>query len=185
MEGSLVSAGADTIRRAAGPRVEERTGRATRSETAFAVAVPSTPLLARALSTVTWSDAYAVLLPTGRHERDPTEWAEAIFREPPPWVRILLGVREVVVRAVGIEPGGSHAFDILDRTPKEVLLGTDQGHLSFRTSVLVEPDRVVVSTVVEVHNRRGRGYFGLVRRIHPWVVRGMLARATRRLGVAA
>ncbi|MBF4766750.1 hypothetical protein ISU10_03090 [Nocardioides agariphilus] len=33
----------------------------------FAVTVPTTPLLARALSNVTWSDAYAVALPTAHH----------------------------------------------------------------------------------------------------------------------
>ena len=43
--------------------------------------------------------------------------------------------------------------------------------------MLVQPDRVVVSTIVEVRNRRGRAYSALVRRIHPWVVRTMLARA--------
>jgi hypothetical protein len=64
--------------------------------------------------------------------------------------------------------------------PGEVLLGTDQEHLGFRVSVLVEPDRVVVSTVVQVRNRRGRAYSALVRRAHPLVVRDALAKAGRR-----
>lgn len=173
------------IRPVFGRLLEEQNAGDARPGSVCAVTVPSTPLLARALPNVTWSDAYAVFLPTTeRHKRDPQEWADAIFRGPPWWVRVLFGVRQVVVRVVGIEPGDSHVFDTLDRRPDEILLGTDQGHLGFRASVLVEPGRVVVSTVVEVHNRQGRAYSGLVRRIHPWVVRAMLARATRRMGVA-
>ena len=64
----------------------------------------------------------------------------------------------------------------------EVLLGADQTHLAFRASVLVEPDLVVVSTVVELRNRRGHAYFALVRWLHPFVVRAMLACAARTSG---
>ena len=49
----------------------------------------------------------------------------------------------------------------------------------------VRPDRVVVTTIVEVRNRRGRVYSALVRRIHPWVVRTMLARAVDAMAVPA
>jgi hypothetical protein len=47
--------------------------------------------------------------------------------------------------------------------------------------VLLERRRVVLSTVVRVHNRRGRLYSAVVRRIHPLVVRSMLARAAQRV----
>ncbi len=87
----------------------------------------------------------------------------------------------MVVRLVGIERGGGHVFATVNWRPDEVLVGTDQGHLGFRASVLVEPGRVVLSTVVQLRNRRGRVYSALVRRIHPWVVRGMLARASRKM----
>jgi hypothetical protein len=147
---------------------------------AYAVAVPETPLLADALPRVDWTDAYAVSFP-GRPPGDPQQWADAVFHGPPAWVATLFGVREALVRVVGIEPGGDHAFDTLARHPDEVLLGTDQGHLSFRASVLFERRRVVLSTVVQVHNGRGRAYSALVRRVHPLVVRSMLARAARRM----
>lgn len=147
----------------------------------YAVPLPSTPLLKRALPYADWSDAYAVLTPRGAPCRDPQEWADAIFHGPPLWVRALFGVREVVVRLVGIERGGGHVFATVNWVPGEVLVGTDQAHLGFRASVLVEPGRVVLSTVVQLRNRRGRCYSALVRRIHPWVVRGMLARASRKM----
>jgi len=146
----------------------------------YATQLPATRLLAHPLPFVDWSDAYAVGLPTGARRRDPQEWADAVFRSSAPLVvRALFGARELLVRTVGIERGGSHVFDTVARTDHEVLLGVDQTHLGFRASVLVDVDRVVLSTVVELRNRRGRAYFALVRRLHPLVVRGMLARAAR------
>jgi hypothetical protein len=43
----------------------------------------------------------------------------------------------------------------------------------------------VLTTVVQLHNRRGRAYSSLVRPVHPIVVRAMLNRAARRLSGAA
>lgn len=149
----------------------------------YAVRPPATPLLAHALGRVDWSDAYAVAVPTAERRRDPQEWADAIFRAPRSTAaRLLFGARELLVRVVGIERGGPHVFDTVARTRNEVLLGTDQRHLAFRASVLVEQDRVVLSTVVELRNRRGRAYFALVRWLHPFVVRAALGRAARTSG---
>jgi len=167
------------------PEHDSRFVRPLDSTRVYALRPPRTPLLARALTHVDWSDAYAVAIPPDARRRDPQEWADAVFRAPPsPMVRILFGARELLVSLVGIEPGGRHVFDTVSRSEHEVLLGADQKHLAFRASVLVETDRVVLSTVVELRNRRGRAYFTLVRRLHPMVVRGMLARAARTMGVA-
>jgi len=97
----------------------------------------------------------------------------------------LFVVRETLVKLVGIERGGAHVFDTLSRTENEVLLGADQEHLGFRASVLTESDRVVLSTLVQLRNRRGRAYFAVVRLVHPWVVRAMLARAAGKLAAPA
>ena len=143
------------------------------------VALPTSPLLAEALPQADWSDAYAVLVPRGAPRHDAQEWADAAFHAPPLWIKVLFGARELVVHAVGIERGGKRAFGTVSRTSDEVVLGVDQSHLDFRASVRVELDRVVLSTLVKVHNRRGAAYFALVRRIHPLIVRSMLARAAR------
>jgi hypothetical protein len=145
-----------------------------------AVPVPVTLLLADALPRVDWSDAYAVRRPAGS-SADPQVWADAVFREPPLWVGALLVVRESLVRLVGIDRAGGRAFDPVARVDDEVLLGIDQSHLAFRASVLCEPERVVVSTIVNVHNRRGRLYCLVVRVVHPAVVRAMLRRAAARM----
>jgi uncharacterized protein DUF2867 len=133
-----------------------------------------------ALPGVDFVDAYAVRLRPGM-PADPAIWAAAIFDDPPRWVRALLVAREAVVGLVGIERAGRSAFAVRARTDTEAQVGVDAGHLDFRAVVSVEPARVVVTTLVRRHNGRGRAYFGLVRRIHPAVVRAMLTRAATRL----
>lgn len=171
------TAPASTLR----PFYRSRLVRRLRPGQAYAVAVPETPLLTGALRVVDWSDAYAVSFPV-RPPGDAQEWADAIFHRPPLWVAALFGAREALVRLVGIDPGGGHAFDTIAWHPDEVLVGIDQSHLGFRASVLLEHRRVVLTTVVHVHNRRGRAYSAVVRRVHPVVVRTMLSRAARRMG---
>lgn len=153
----------------------------SRSVRPRAVPVPRTPLLAHALPRIDWSDAYAVPVASGARRAHAQEWADAAFHSPPPWVRVLFGVRELAVGVLGIQRGGDHAFDTVAWRGDEVLLGIDQNHLAYRASVLVEPERVVLTTVVELRNRRGAAYFAVVRRLHPFVVRTMLARAARTL----
>lgn len=174
------------IRPVVGLEHHRRFVRPARAGRVYATELPTSRLLAHPMRYVDWSDSYAVGIPLDEQRRDPQEWADALFRSSPPLaVRALFGVRELLVRAVGIERGGRHVFTTVSRTDNEVLLGIDQAHLGFRASVLVEPDRVVVSTLVELHNRRGRAYFAVVRRLHPMVVRGMLTRAARKMAASA
>lgn len=144
-----------------------------------AVAVPPDGLLSGALDRVDAADAYAVAVPAGMSQ-DPQWWADRLFRDPPVPVVALMAVREALVGLVGIARGTGDEFATLARTDDEVLLGADAGHLDFRAVVRREPGRVVLGTVVALRNRRGRLYWSAVRRVHPYVVRAMLARAARR-----
>ncbi|NED98556.1 DUF2867 domain-containing protein [Phytoactinopolyspora halotolerans] len=146
-----------------------------------AVPIPADARLARAaLAEVMLEDAWQLPMLPGM-PRDPAVWADAIFRDPPRWVGAALLLRNQLVRLVGIEQGDRTAFDTVDRDGDEILLGTDAGHLDFRASILTEDHAVTLSTVVTVHNRRGRLYMALVWRLHPLVVRSMFKRAFRTL----
>lgn len=153
------------------------------AERAWSVPVPDTPLLAAALTRVDFADAFAVARRRGMPD-DPQVWADALFDDPPRWVESLIGVRDRLVGLVGIARSEPATFAVLDRRDDELLLGSDADHLDFRGSVLVEPDRVVLSTVVRLHNARGRAYFVPVRLVHPVAVRAMLTRAAHRLSRA-
>ncbi|MCX4819377.1 DUF2867 domain-containing protein [Streptomyces sp. NBC_01142] len=76
-------------------------------------------------------------------------------------------------------------FPVRATAPHELLLGEDASHLDFRASVLIVDDKVTLTTVVKTHNRRGRLYFAVVRRFHPFMSRTMLRRTHRRLAFAA
>jgi hypothetical protein len=158
---------------------------AIRAESGSIRTVPlpdSATLLSGAIPAADLADAYSVRVPPGT-TADPQEWADRVFRDPPPTVLALLHLRNALVGMVGIERGDSSAFDTLERTEREVLLGTDAGHLDFRASVLVQPDAdgttVTVSTVAATHSAAGRAYLRVVGLVHPFVVRAMLRRAAR------
>ncbi|QNG20567.1 DUF2867 domain-containing protein [Rhodococcus triatomae] len=151
---------------------------------ARAVPVTQTDLLAGALGRVDHSDAYAT--PRRRETPDdPRPWAEAIFGDLPAWVAALMAVRERLVGLVGIDRGSADTFAVLAEGDDEVLLGADAGHLDFRASVRREPGRIVLTTLVRTHNRRGRAYFAAIRPLHALVVRAMLRRAAARLARSA
>lgn len=139
-------------------------------------------LLGSAIPAPDLADAYSVRVARGTAD-DPQEWADRVFRDPPHAVRALLHLRNSLVGLVGIERGDPSAFDTLERTDREVLLGTDAAHLDFRASVLVQPDAdgttVTVSTVAATNSAAGRAYLAVVGVVHPFVVRAMLRRAAR------
>ncbi|MEV4332432.1 DUF2867 domain-containing protein [Streptomyces sp. NPDC049597] len=76
-------------------------------------------------------------------------------------------------------------FEVRASAPDELLLGEDASHLDFRASVLIADDTVTLTTVVRIHNLRGRLYWAVVRRFHPFVTRLALRRTHRRLAYAA
>jgi hypothetical protein len=128
------------------------------------------------------ADAFALRVPPGT-TTDPQDWADAVFRNPPRVVVALLHLRNRLVTPFGIERGDASAFDTITRNDREVLLGTDAGHLTFRAGVLVQPDpdgtTVTVATLAASRTRAGRGYLTVVRLVHPLVLRAMLRHAGR------
>ncbi|SFC90158.1 DUF2867 domain-containing protein [Streptomyces aidingensis] len=145
-------------------------------------AVPAPPpeagLARRALHRVDFADAWQVRLHPAM-PGDPDTWAAA-FARPPVAVRALLLLRQALVGLIGIRPGPARGgFPETGRTEHELLLGLDAGHLDFRLSVLTTGRAVTFTTVTAIHNRRGRLYWAVVRRLHPAVVRAMARRAHR------
>jgi hypothetical protein len=131
---------------------------------------------------------------------DVDTFARAFTREPPPWIKSLLLVRDVAVGWLGLKRTDTLSaeklaleadrpiavgdllgiFRVFARTEQEILAGADDRHLDFRVSLLVDHDAIgtfgVVSTVVRFHNAIGRAYFTPVRPLHRHVVPAMLRR---------
>lgn len=122
--------------------------------------------------------------------------AEQMLAVPPAWVRVLLMVRDGIVRFFGIKTANDLArghgercglFPILSKTSERVILGLDDRHLDFRIVVdahRIDADaaRVLVTTLVKRHNLFGRAYLFAIMPFHKLIVRALLARIVCRDG---
>jgi len=130
-------------------------------------------------------DVIAVGLPPGS-TTDPSEWTRTIFSvdSTPTWVRVLFGLRQLLVPLIGVRPGDpGTAFAVRRVVGEEALVEASDRHLDFAAGIGVDAERRLVRlvTVVRLHGWRGRLYFAPVALVHPAVVRSMMRRAARRL----
>jgi Protein of unknown function (DUF2867) len=135
----------------------------------------------RLLHRLLWERAGGGQLPPGarlaRAAFERTDYSDAwrmtmrpgMPRDPESWRGVLRGA----------------SFPVVGREGGEVLLGEDAGHLDFRASIHVDDCQVTLSTVVRIHNWRGRVYWAMVKLVHPFMARTMLRRTHRRLALTA
>jgi hypothetical protein len=129
-----------------------------------------------------WATATIVTVPAAA-PADSLTWARAIFdvRSVPVWAKALYGVREALVRVLGIPPGERSMLAVDHVQDGEAIIDTDDVHLHFVAGVRVEPERVTVTTAVTLKGWRGRVYFVPVRLLHDAITRAMIDAAARRL----
>ncbi|GAA0718245.1 DUF2867 domain-containing protein [Dactylosporangium roseum] len=141
------------------------------------VPLPADARLARgALDRVDLMDAWQGGRPSGA-SADPAAWRERMFTRPPRWVAGLMALRN---RIPGLERLERRTvFAPLATVDDEILFGADTRHFDVRISLYLGPATVVCSTLARPRTRRGRMYLAVVRRVHPLVVRSMLARTVR------
>ncbi|MGV2916025.1 DUF2867 domain-containing protein [Streptomyces alfalfae] len=121
------------------------------------VAVPEAARLLRAaVDRPGYEDAYRMPLLPGQ-PRDPEAWT-GILRD---------------------------AFPVIAREGDELLLEVQVRGLTARASILVDGRHVTLSSTVRTDTLGGRIYWGVVKRLHPFMARTMLRRTHRRLALAA
>jgi len=95
----------------------------------------------------------------------------AVMGRTPRWMDFLMGVRNQVVRLVGLK-------NLIHLAAHEVIVCDDDKHLRVQVSVFKHTEqgqpRVSVSTVVHNHNRLGRLYMAVVGPAHQILVPIML-----------
>ena len=135
-----------------------------------------------------YADMSIGVLPTGATD-DPAEWARALFsvRSMPGWIRVAMGLRQLIVPLIGIPRADREVFAVKRVEGNEALLSVDDVHLDFRCGIGVDAETrlVRVTTTVRLKGWRGRLYFWPVRLVHPIVVHSMLTQAQRRLAIQA
>lgn len=145
------------------------------------------------------ADAYAVKLPVGM-VANPEQLARIVFAQQPAWATALMKIRDVIVAGFGLKTaaqltavdeagraGRVGIFKIYKVADQEIVLGEDDKHLDFRISLLCdapsvhahERRRLVLSTVVQCHNRLGRTYIMLIAPFHRLIVQASLRRAAK------
>jgi hypothetical protein len=174
------------------------------------VEVPS-PLLQQQLPRIDYFDAFALdIEPVTQGAGNPETLApiDALFytlmQKTPRWISILMRVRDVLVKALGLKVNGSDSretfiikmreqkpiaigdhfgpFHIKARNENEIIAGSNDKHLDFRVSfaythAIGEAKAVLVlGTVVQKHNWLGRVYFVVIRPFHLIVVPAMMKR---------
>lgn len=132
-----------------------------------------------------FADVVLVSVPATTHPliADPAWWAERVFsiRSMPRWIVFLLGLRQVLVRLIGVKRAPSTVFDVKAVFGEEALIAADDRHLDFRAGVAIDVEQRLlrVTTVVRFHGWRGRLYFIPVGVSHDPITRAMARRAVR------
>jgi hypothetical protein len=122
----------------------------------------------------------------------------SLFSSIPVWVRMLLNLRDFLVKPFGLETGiipeqetldtslhyniGDRAifFPVIDRSECEIVMAEDDKHLYFRTSLYFENtsdqnmDNVYLTTIVKFHNIWGKLYFAPVKPFHKLIIKTLL-----------
>jgi hypothetical protein len=174
-------------------RLQECFAMPTQLELITSVPVPSMSAIARLYKSMHLADAFAIQLPAGA-SINPDVLARFIVAHQPSWIGWLTKVRDIIVAGFGLKTA-KHLASLADRVgvfkvystnQTEIVLGEDDKHLNFRVSVLcsgqAEPEgsrQLIVSTVVQCHNRLGRAYIFVIAPFHRLVVKASLRRAAR------
>jgi hypothetical protein len=163
-----------------------------------AVSLPPESRVTMQYAKVDPADAYSIELPAGT-SKDPEVLARFIFSQLPPWMRVLMKMRDTVGAGFGLKTArqltradaADHEnrvgiFKVYSREPAEIILGEDDKHLDFRLSVLSSDagsspgrQRLILSTVVHCHNRLGRIYLFIIAPFHRLLVKSSMRHAAR------
>lgn len=143
-------------------------------------------------------DTVAATFPAGM-PRDPEDVARSILGQPAWWVRGLLWLRDTIAARVGLKTtatlrrdaeaaGSKHIsfFRILGSTAHEVVLGLEDRHIDYKTSIVLKDTddtaefEVFVTTIVHNRSALGRVYLKLIGPFHLLIVKSNLKRAVQR-----
>ena len=108
---------------------------------------------------------------------------ERMFIQLPPFVLKLLKFRDALVKPLGLKTGATFRDRIIERDEEEIILGTQDKHLSFWVSVYCSlptdsPQTAAVTTIVKYHNFMGKCYFAAIKPFHKFIVKHLFRRAT-------
>jgi hypothetical protein len=156
--------------------------------------IPSNSQLSKQLAQANFFDAHCMDNP--HPDLHALELWIRIIERAPAWTNAAMRMRNAIVKRLGLKDLGVFSevdrkkpieayavgdqigiFKILYLSESEVVMGDNDKHLNAQVSLLKTNDhKVVVSTVVHVHNTLGRIYMFFVRPAHRIIAPSMLSR---------
>lgn len=151
--------------------------------------IPVDSLILNGFGKTNYWDIYQIQLSNNDYSVD--KITSAILKTPK-WIDNLMKMRNIIARRFGLKSGdknyhiephysiGSKAgyFTVLNRNENEIVMGENDTHLNFRTSVRVENQSenslVYLSTVVQFNNFFGWLYFLPVKPFHQLLIQSLL-----------
>ncbi|MDR1227156.1 MAG: DUF2867 domain-containing protein [Prevotellaceae bacterium] len=151
--------------------------------------IPGNAIVSTGFGEISYCDSYRIAKQTNKTVDEITT---QLFKAPQ-WVVVLMKIRNSIVKIAGLRAGknenveeaayypvGSKAgyFTVTARNANEIVMGENDRHLCFRTSVLVDRERsfIYLTTIVRFHNVCGRIYFLPVKPFHQLIVKSLLRR---------
>jgi hypothetical protein len=143
-----------------------------------------------ALPGADWADCYQLRV----NDRNLTalEASRLMFGHFPPWVRMLMTVRNAVVAPFGVKSSAAHSaeememigiFPVVSMSARQAVLGFDDRHLDFRAVIEVSDDdgQTLVSaiTLVKRNILFGKLYIAAITPFHNLVVASSLRNLNR------
>lgn len=137
--------------------------------------------------------------PLQRNDVETWELVAAFFMSVPKWVDSLMWLRNRLVSLFGLKGGGIDpaqlkppylegqqigVFKILMLSENEVVLGEEDRHLDFKTSLLIRQDadnELVISNIVRLNNVLGKFYFSIVKHVHQLIVLMIIKRMAKNI----
>jgi hypothetical protein len=121
---------------------------------------------------VNYCDSYRIQKSAGE---DMEEITGQIFRLPK-WVHGLMKARHLMVRPFGLktdkEVKTDKFFPVIEKNEHEVIMGINDAHLNFRTSVFADRKEsyIYLTTIVQYNKFLGKAYFFFVKPFHRLIV---------------
>lgn len=150
-----------------------------------------------------YADSYSAVLDARKLSIEQVD--RSFFASGPAWVSWLFVLRNRIVALIGLKTSrvskrdattekfngevGERVglFIVLDKNECEIIMGENDKHLDFRISLFLDKqnNKLIVSTIVKIHNNLGRLYMLVIKPFHKLIVPTMMKGMVRQLSVGA
>jgi len=142
--------------------------------------VPQNSIISTDFPKINYCDSYRITKSTN----DTVEEITAAIFNLPKWVNGLMAIRNSIVAIFGLKSDKkvkeeqTTYFTIIEQNENEIVMGENDKHLDFRTSVFVDRANsfIYLTTIVHYNNFWGRAYFFFIKPFHKIIIRSILKR---------